>query len=284
MNLYISTIAFSGKDINTTLDEARAAQLPLEFSSGLPHHENMRELFESYELPKLVHNYFPAPKVPFVLNLASENEAIRRTSIRHCIQGLKMTKKAGAPFFAAHAGFCLDPDPAELGRQLKQSDQIIDREKHWQIFIESVAEVLLTADELETDFYIENNVTAAMNINVHGQNPLLCSHHREMIRLIHDMPHPRLGILLDTAHLKVTANTLPFNLDEAMQTLRYYISAIHHSDNDGLLDSNQSIDRDYWFAPFMPYFRRLPQVLEAKKQTIDQIQQQVKLLRKFAEA
>jgi len=283
MNLYVSTIAFSGKEVSSLLKEAEAANYLLEFSSGLPHHVGINKLFEAYPHAKLAHNYFPAPKVPFVLNLASENESIRRISINHCIQGLKMSKKAGASFFAAHAGFCLDPDPAELGKRLKQSDQIIDREKHWQIFIESVAEVLSTADDLEIDFYIENNVTAAMNINVHGQNPLLCSHYREMMRLIHDMPHPRLGILLDTAHLKVSAITLPFDLDAAMKDLHYYISAIHHSDNDGLLDSNQAIPKDYWFAPFMPHFRNIPQVLEVKAIEVEQINQQLELLVSFAE-
>lgn len=284
MNLYVSTIAFSGKPVDSLIEEAKAANYALEFSSGLPHHQGIKTKFADYPYPKLAHNYFPAPEVPFVVNLASENDAIRNTSIQHCLQGLEMTKQAGAPFFAAHAGFCLDPDPMELGKQLKQSDQVIDREKHWQIFIESVAQVLSKADELEVDFYIENNVTAAMNINVHGQNPLLCSHYREMIRLIHDMPHSRLGILLDTAHLKVSSITLPFDLKAAIHDLRYYISAIHHSDNEGLLDNNQLIPEDYWFAPFMPHFRNIPQVLEVKCIEVEQINQQLELLTKFAEA
>jgi len=282
MNLYVSTLAFSGKEINELIEEARSAEFAIEFSSGLPHIENIREIFEAYPFPKLAHNYFPAPKVPFVVNLASKNDDIRNTSIKHCLQGLELSKKVGAPFFAAHAGFCLDPNPLELGKQLKQSGEVLDREEHWQIFLDAVVLILEKADELEIDFYIENNVTAAMNINVHGQNPLLCSHHREMIRLIDDLPHPRLGILLDTAHLKVSAKTIGFDLNEAVHDLRHFISAIHHSDNEGLLDNNQPITNDYWFAPFMPYFRNIPQVLEVKKLEIKEIMGQLELLKGFS--
>ena len=57
------------------------------------------------------------------------------------------------------------------------------------------------------------------------------------------------------------------------------IKAIHHSDNEGVLDNNRPIKEDYWFKRFMPYFRNLPHVLEVKKQSIKEINQQVSLLR-----
>lgn len=281
--IYISSIVFAGQSPKEMADLAAKHEFPFEFSSGMPPDENLLNLFFQHPFPKLAHNYFPAPNVPFVLNLASRNEQILQTSIDHCLQGLTISKKAGASFYCAHAGFCLDPDPMELGKKLKQSTEIIDREKHWEIFIKSVNYILEKAKNLDIDFYIENNVCAAMNINSHGQNPLLCSDFKEMGRLVNEVKHEKLGLLLDTAHLKVSARTLSFDLEEAMLELMPFIKAIHHSDNDGLLDSNQSIEKDYWFERFMPYFRNLPQVLEVKKQSIADIERQVELLRSFAQ-
>ena len=279
--IYVSSIAFAGRFSEEMVQLAKAHELPFEFSSGMPPEDALLSYFLDYPFPKLAHNYFPAPATPFVLNLASKNEEIRTRSIHHCIQGLEISKKAGAPFYAAHAGFCLDPNPDELGKKLKQSAQKVDRAAHWNIFADSVKRILAKADALEIDFYIENNVCAAMNLNIHGENPLLCSHFREIRQFMEQMKHPRLGLLLDTAHLKVSARTLSFDLEEAMLELMPYIKAIHHSDNEGLLDNNKRIDKDYWFGRFMPYFRNLPQVLEVKKLKPTEIAEQLALLRSF---
>ncbi|MEM9823290.1 MAG: TIM barrel protein, partial [Bacteroidota bacterium] len=210
MNLYISTMAFLGMTIEEIVKRGTKFQYPIEFSSALPYSQDLVEHFLDYPHSKLAHNYFPAPEVPFVLNLASREESIRQKSIQHCLKGLELSAKANAPFYAAHAGFCIDPKPEELGRKLKQSTQQIDREKHWRLFKKSVDEILKIADQWQVEFYIENNVTARMNLNSHGQNPLLCSSPEELDRLANMMDHPRFGLLLDTAHLKVSAQTLGF--------------------------------------------------------------------------
>lgn len=258
---------------------AASENFPLEFSSALPYHPEMELIFRNYPHPKLVHNYFPAPIYPFVLNLASADPIVRTESIAHCLKGLRWSRLAGAKFYCAHAGFCIDPRPDELGQKIKQGAEKIDREKHWNIFLDSVRFLVKMADELCIDFYIENNVTAEMNLNVHGQNPLLCSDPEEMNRLIEEVNHSRLGILLDTAHLKVSANTLNFDKEAGVKLLEKNIKAIHHSDNEGLLDNNQLITRTYWFLPFMPNFINIPHVLEVKKQTVDAINVQLRILR-----
>lgn len=278
MKTYISTIAFLGQPVERIFEMAKEQEFNLEFSSALPFHPDMEKLFNDYPFPKLAHNYFPAPQDPFVLNLASKDENIRQRSIAHCKNGLKMSKKANAPFFAAHAGFCLDPKPEELGKKLQQSTELINKEAHWILFIESVEEIMKLARELNVDFYIENNVTAQMNINTHGQNPLFCAEPHEMIRLFNHINDPHFGILLDTAHLKVSSRTMKFSLDLAVDQLQSTIKAIHHSDNEGLLDNNQPLEADYWFLQFVSRFSNIPHVIEVKKQDIADLKRQMDLL------
>jgi len=99
-----------------------------------------------------------------------------------------------------------------------------------------------------------------------------------MQQLITEINHPRLGILLDTAHLKVSANTLNFSPEKAVKIVTPYVRAVHHSDNAGELDNNQPIKPGYWFSQFMPLFSNIPHVLEVKKQSITAIKKQIQLL------
>jgi len=271
-------MAFYGTDPVTMLNQSKSENFALEFSSALPYREDMEMLFQEYPHPKLVHNYFPAPAIPFVLNLASGDPLIRTQSIEHVLKGLRWSKKGGASFYCAHAGFCIDPKPADLGQKLRQSTDRIDRKKHWKLFLDAIRTILPLAEELGLDFYIENNVTAKMNLNVHGESPLLCSDPHEMQRLIKEINHPRLGILLDTAHLKVSANTLNFSPEKAVKIVTPYVRAVHHSDNAGELDNNQPIEPGYWFSQFMPLFSNIPHVLEVKKQSIAAIKKQIQFL------
>jgi len=270
-------MAFRGKPIEEAINICESKDWALEFSSGLPHRADMARVYETCNLTRMPHNYFPAPAVPFVLNLASKNEEIRRQSMEHCLLGLRLSAQADAPFYAAHAGFCIDPNPDELGKQLRVNVPY-ERETHWQLFLESVQEILKTADELDTDFLIENNVVAAMNM-YENKNPLFCGDAPEMARLIGDISHPRLGILLDTAHLKVSSNTLNFNLNEAMKILQPHIRGIHHSDNDGQLDTNEKITPEYWFFDYLKNYRELTHVLEVKDLTSGEIERQLNLFK-----
>ncbi len=268
-------MAFYGMNPLTMISRAKAENFSLEFSSALPYREDLESLFNEYPHPKLVHNYFPAPAIPFVLNLASGNPLVRTQSIEHVLKGLRWSKKANAPFYCAHAGFCIDPKPEDLGQKLQQSTAKIDRKKHWNLFLDSIHAILPLADALGIDFYIENNVTAKMNLNIHGKSPLLCSDPIEIKQLIKEVNHPRLGILLDTAHLKVSANALNFSAEKAVKIIAPYVRALHHSDNEGELDNNQPIESDYWFGQFMPLFSNIPHVLEVKKQSIAAIKKQI---------
>ena len=56
------------------------------------------------------------------------------------------------------------------------------------------------------------------------------------------------------------------------------IKAIHHSDNDGLIDSNDKITNNYWFLKYLRDFKNIPQVLEVKNLDNHEIDQQLKIL------
>jgi sugar phosphate isomerase/epimerase len=277
MEVVVSTLAFMGMPAEQIIQLAQKNNWALEFSSGMPYREDMEHFFVNAPVKKYAHNYFPAPKIPFVLNLASSNDAIRNQSIAHCINGLELSKKAGASFFSAHAGFCIDPHPDELGRKLLLSNPF-DRKEHWKLFIQSVKIIADKARELGLNFLIENNVLASVNIHRDGSNPLLCCEIDEMQQMLEEVNHPNLALLMDTAHIKVSANTLNFNADEAIHKTANSILCVHHSDNDGSFDTNDKLTGDYWFLAHMKNFANIVHVLEVKKLTEEEIKHQLNIL------
>ena len=132
---YISTLCFAGTPISEIVRKAEIDNFNLEFSSGLPYDPNNIEFFNNFKNNlKLLHNYFPAPKVPFVINLASENKKIRELSIDHSLKNIELSAKNNIKFYAAHAGFCIDPEPDKLGKFIQIAKKF-KRSEHIDIFV-----------------------------------------------------------------------------------------------------------------------------------------------------
>ena len=198
----------------------------------------MSEIYLNSSIRRQPHNYFPDPKIPFVLNLASENDTIRNKSIDHCKKGLELAKHSNSPFYAAHAGFCLDPNPDELGHKIEIKSEF-NKDKHKILFINSVLDILQTAESLNVEFLIENNVVAPFNYDGEN-NPLLCCDFNDLSWLFNSIKNEKFGLLLDTAHLKVSCKTLNINLLDEFKRISPFIKAFHHSDNDGTIETTQS--------------------------------------------
>jgi GNAT superfamily N-acetyltransferase/sugar phosphate isomerase/epimerase len=273
----MSTLAFAGKKPEAIVEEAGRERMALEFSSGMPFHPGMADLFVRAPIRRFAHNYFPAPEVPFVLNLGSADDGIRDRSIAHCIQGMQLSHAVGAPFFSVHAGFCVDPKPSELGVRLEQAARI-DRGHHWTRFTDAVRHVLERTRDLPTGLLVENNVLAPVNRYADGTNPLLCVEAEEQVQLVLEVDDPRLGLLFDTAHMKVSAGTLGFNLTEGAGRVLPHVRCVHHSDNQGVVDDNQGFGGDYWFLPLMARASHAVHVLEVRKTPPSELRRMERLL------
>lgn len=278
----VSTLAFGTLSREDIVKIAQDNNWTIEFSSSFPFLPDMSDFFTSIHINRLAHNYFPAPERPFVLNLASQNTKIRNQSIQHCLKGLEISLRAGAGCFSAHAGFCIDPEPQQLGNKL-DVNKSIDRDLSWNLFIDSIIIILRAAKELGMSFYIENNVVAQHNLRNDGQEVLFCCRAEEMIKLVDIIDCENFGILLDSAHLKVSSQTLNFDLDIAVDKLLPHVRYIHHSDNDGTKDSNESIGPNYWFLKWMNKFKQQIHILEVKNLETEKIRAQLALLKSYGE-
>jgi sugar phosphate isomerase/epimerase len=279
MKIAVSTMAFLGKPIEEIVEIAGVNNFNLEFSSSLPYHKDMVSIYLDAKVTRMLHNYFPAPEIPFVMNLASAIDEVRNTSLNHCKQGLELAKKSGSPFFSAHAGYCIDPKPDQLGKPL-DLDATYNKEEHWEFFIPSVKELTSYAKNLGIEFLIENNVAASFNFNKEGHHPFLCSDVEDMVRIVNEVNDDSFGLLLDTAHHKVSANAIGFDKEATLESIRKHVKCIHHSDNEGSVDDNSPLPNDYWFLPYMKDYKDIWHVIEVKNIGSDQVQSQIDLLLK----
>ena len=144
-------------------------------------------------------------------------------------------------------------------------------------FEDSVVTLKARAAELGVALLLENNVDAVPR---EGLSHLLLVSGSDALRFFEKWGCPEIGLLLDVAHLRVSATHKGFDAEQAVEVVAPWIRAVHLSDNDGFKDSNQICREESWFwrslqAACCP---EVTVVLEAYGLTPEVIRQQCDLI------
>jgi sugar phosphate isomerase/epimerase len=217
----------------------------------------------------LIHNYFPPPAEPFVLNLASQDDGVRARSLAMAQQALATSAAVGAPFYSVHAGFAGEFSPAALGGTLERH-RVAPRDQALDTFATSIRTLCAEAASHDIGLLIEPNVVEERNL-VSGDNQLLLlAEASEIDEFMRTIDHAALGLLLDTGHLNVSARTLGFVREEFVEAVGGYVRAFHIHDNDGRTDQHQPVTDESWIWPVIeePALAELPAVIEARFESV----------------
>ena len=197
----------------------------------------------------ILHNYFPVPETPFVLNLASLNDEVFSTSYEHIRSAIAMAGRLQSKYYSFHAGFLLDPKPSELGQRIgKQA--FFDREKSVEQFVNATNSLAEFSSTLNVQLLVENNVCSPRNFDQFKADPFLLSDPNGVNEIFEHLS-PSVRMLLDVAHLKVSANTLGYDTDKFITECHELIGGYHLSDNCGTVDSNQAFDEKSYFWKYL---------------------------------
>lgn len=190
----------------------------------------------------VLHNYFPPPSRPFVLNLASPDAEIRRRSMDLAKRALKVSEAIRAPMYSIHAGFVTDPIGFD-GSSFELPTPVHNSEVEAALtrYIEAIATLAGFATRIGVELLIENNVCPP-----HLAGKLLLQTPEEFIVLFERLNCSNVGILLDTGHLNVSATTLGFDREAFMDVHRNRIRGLHLHDNDGNSDQHLPPDPKSW--------------------------------------
>lgn len=249
--IYVSTGGFRQESAAQATDRLLQAGIDCIELSGGSHSKNLLESLKAFK-PRArfqIHNYFPPPEHPFVLNLGSLDESIGQRSVAHVEKALEWCGALGADRYSFHAGFLLDPKVDQLGRRIAHQ-QLFDRRESIAVFVERVVRLSKLASQVGVELMIENNVLSAKNAREFSCNPLLMCDPHECHDVMTMMPD-NIGLLIDVAHLKVSANSLAFDPALMFEMCQQRIVGHHLSDNAGLEDSNLSFTDDAWFWPYI---------------------------------
>ena len=103
----------------------------IELSGGTQFYENLEDdllvLKEKFKLNYIVHNYFPPPIEPFILNLASLDDELWTKTVEFIKKSVEFAIRLDSPVYGLHAGFFVNPDLNEIGQQFKKQ-ALFDKE------------------------------------------------------------------------------------------------------------------------------------------------------------
>jgi len=241
--IYISTSCVKHRKIKDSIEELASNGFKnIELSGGTEYYENFEhdllELKEKYSLNYRCHNYFPPPKRPFVLNLASLNDETFQMSFDHLEKAISLSNRLGADKFAFHSGFFIDIRLSEIGKKLSR-DKLFDKEESLERFCNAYDIIKRKAKNVS--LFIENNVFSKTNADTYdGENPFMMTNFDEYKSLKEKI---NFNLLLDVAHLKVSAKTLGLDWKEEFENMMSVSNYIHVSDNDGFHDLNNQLTK-----------------------------------------
>jgi len=239
--IYVSSSCVKAKYIrDSVLQLVEAGFQNIELSGGTQPYENMvsdlLELKDKYSLNYLLHNYFPPPVNPFVVNLAALDAETAYATMEHLKGSLIISRELKAEKFGFHAGFLINIPMNEMGKEITKQ-QLFDSKKSMEVFCSRFNEIKFLAGKI--DLYLENNVLSETNYKNFGHvNPFhftdLDSYH-ELAERIQFKP------LIDVGHLKVSCQTLNLDFANQLEVFLRMSDYIHISDNDGLRDANEPL-------------------------------------------
>lgn len=252
-NIFVSTGGYKSQNAMEVVEELSSFGLKsFELSGGKYDPKIEEKLLETSNVYNIqIHNYFPPPENPFVFNLASEDDAVRERSFKHVENAIRITAGLNKKYFSFHAGFLLDPDPKELGKRITKR-KLQNRVNSLRIFLAEVSKLSSIANESDITLLIENNVVSKGNFEEFGENAFLMTEISETLEIIESVPD-NVGLLVDVAHLKVSARTLNFNPIDYLLLVNPKTKAYHLSDNDGFSDQNRELTENSWFWDFLNY-------------------------------
>ena len=184
MSVYISTGGYKNENLNSIFKKLKLNNIyNVELSGGLYKKNILKDLKKQKKINFQIHNYFPVPKKPFVLNLASADPIISKLTMNHVKNSIRLSSKINSKYYSVHAGFLCDLKPSDLGNKIKKK-KLYNRKKSIDIFLQNIKQISAYAKKYNIKIMIENNVITKSNLEEFGKNPLLMCDPRECLSLL----------------------------------------------------------------------------------------------------
>ena len=217
----------------------------IELSGGTNYYDgidyDLKKLKEEYHLQYACHAYFPPPKIPFVVNLASCNDEIYKKSVEHYDRCIELLKRINCNVLSVHAGFLTEVGEDEIGKKL-QGKVLYSENEAYDRFCSAYKKLSEKCEKENIRLYLENNVLSLENYEAFArQNYFLMTDYKS---IIHMRERINFNLLLDLGHLYVSTHTLGLDFERECHQLKTDVRWLHISENNGFQDEHRPLKRD----------------------------------------
>lgn len=281
MNLYVSTTFFKdGTDLRESLDScAYNGITSVELGSNHSFNPNPLKTIKNYSFSYLVHNYFPIPSDPFVLNIASSDESIRNKSLQHVYQAIDFCVDSGSLLYTFHPGFITDPKGANqtsLNYDFQWDDEAT---KEYSIAFDH----MLRGIEKSVLYARKRGINIAIETegSFYKKDHLLMQRPEEFKQFIKYFAPKDIGINLNIGHLSLSMEVFGFSWHEFIDIISDRIVAMELSHNNGLQDQHLPLQSNGWYWDLLldKRFESAFKILEFRNASILDVKQNLELFK-----
>lgn len=280
-NIYVSSTFFSDNSrISDVLQICvKHGIRHIELGSNHVYESDLARIVRQFDCHYLVHNYFPIPSEPFVINPASLDEGIYKRSVEHIFRAIDFCKEINAKLYSFHPGFLTDP----IGANQSASNydfQFIEKNlqsKNYEIafdrMLEAIKQAVYYAKKREINIAIETEGSFSKPDHLLMQRP------EEYKVLFQLFPPGDLGINLNLGHLHLASNVFGYEKNDFVDLISDYIIAMELSHNEGAEDEHKPLVEDGWYWEIItdPRFAHAYKILEFRNTTIETVKDNLKL-------
>lgn len=175
------------------------------------------------------------------MNLGSLKDSVAMYTVDYYNKALRNCRLLQVNHYGIHAGFYRDIPVERLNKPIK-SATLSKTTACLNMFYRRYRDLEKQAKEKNIQLYIENNVLSEDNRCVfYPRVPFMLLHAGDYFAMKEEINAP---LLLDIAHLKVTAQSLGLDFVRQLHELWPHAPYIHLSDNDGINDQNLGLSRN----------------------------------------
>ncbi|VVB68584.1 endonuclease 4 [uncultured archaeon] len=225
--IYVSTSCLKGTgDLREILEVYSAHGIRnVELTGGLEYIRDLDGLLGHYPGTNfIIHNYFPPPREPFLMNLAAQDEMVREKSLAVCKRALDLCSRFGGGLYSFHPGFRVE-GALELNFDLSGRRRVPYQDAFYS-FTRSIEEI--------SDYAMDRGVPIALENLEHKNEAYMMTRPEEFVRF--QEIFPEVGVLLDLGHLKIASKRFGFEAKEFLSAVKDRVLAMNIHENDGIRD------------------------------------------------
>ena len=289
MSCFLSTSCCGNTGLKEAIDFCHEIS-PYKIEISAPHHFQLvreyRDLLSTYRnngFNFILHNYFPAPRHSFVLNIASNIDSNKQQALKLVKNALNLSQCCGSPIYGIHAGYLANATVGDSNGEFKFDQSSLTYAEALDNAVMFVNKIAPLFEKKGISLLIEN-LFPSMKM----RHSLFCSI-KEISEFMSQVPKS-VGLLLDLGHMNISSNIMEFDksefIDSYLDLFGHRLMELHLSENNGIFDEHLAVRKDSWQLHAIKLIKEIPIsnnegrvfCVEARNASISELRESINLV------